>query len=204
MIPLRFFPIVLLLLAAPVAAEPPPSTPETADRSLATELLAHLDGLPDGSRAEGQALAAELAADWRREAGSGAEAESVLAILRSDLGPRLAGRSPTERLEVLRGEVYDRRVRALNVRSFALGRAVVDGTIGKAEAKAAGEALLSELASLMPVVRSVKDEEKRRVLDRELQEVSLEAIHAVAGGAMSGRLQRYAQDERPDGTPPVH
>lgn len=199
----------LLFAAALAAVVASPSQPTLAEpaapadevptaESLTGELAAHLDGLPNGLQDKAHVLARELAADWRREAGSSDEAASVLSILREDLAKDLKGRSPKERLDVLRGEVYERRAGALGVRSFKLGRAVVDGTIEEDKAHVRAKALQSELSALRPLVETIEDRDIARPIERELQAVKLEILHALAGGAMSGRLSRYAKDEDKD------
>jgi hypothetical protein len=130
-------------------------------------------------------------AGWRREAGQDKDAEAIVALLRHELSGKLAvarGGAAGAELEVVRAEVYDRRARALSRRSFALGKAVVDGAITDAEARSTGEQILQEVAALRTQVRALRDPDRVRVLSRDLEEVSLEASFAIGRGPTSRRL----------------
>jgi hypothetical protein len=152
-------------------------------------------------RDEAAALAAELAADWLREAAGDKDADAILALLRDELAAKLAGRSSGDQLEIVRAQVYDRRARALGRRSLALGKAVIDGAVTDAEARARGEQILHELAPLAARVRALRDPEVVRVLARDLEEVGLEATYAIERGAMSRRLSDYQAEKGAPGTP---
>lgn len=168
------------------------------------EIESLLGPVAPANRAELHALSSELAADWTREADHDKDADAIVAILRRELAAKLAaarGSAADAELEVMRAEVYDRRARALSRRSFALGKAVIDGTITDAAARGTGEQVLHEVAALMPQVRALRDRERVRVLSGDLQEVSLEATFAIERGATSRRLSDY-QSSRP-GAPDV-
>lgn len=168
--------------AASTAAPPAPA--------LVADIEAMVAEPAAGERGELHSLAAELATDWTREAGTDRDAADVLALLRRELADRLAAARGAE-LDALRAEVCDRRARELSRRSLTLGQAVIDGAIDDDAARAAGRQILREVAALMPQVRALRDAERARVLSGDLQEVSLEASFAVDRGAMSRRLSDY-------------
>ena len=118
----------------------------------------------------------------------------MLALLRTELAAKLTavrGRAPDAMLEVLRAEIYDRRARSLSRRSFALGKAVIDGAITDSVARSDAEQILREVAALQSQVRALHEPERVRVLSGDLQEVSLEASFAIARGPTSRRLDDY-------------
>jgi hypothetical protein len=169
-------------------------TAPAAAPSLVVEIEALVSGHEAAAPPELHALAVELAADWTREAGHDRDAAEVLALLRRELAAKLMavhGSASGAEIDVMRGEVYDRRTRALSRRSFTLGKGVIDGTIAEATARTAGHQILGEVAALMPQIRALRDPERVRVLSGDLQEVSLEATFAVDRGAMSRRLSDY-------------
>jgi hypothetical protein len=166
----------------------------SADDSLAAEIAAMAAPVVPPQQTELHQLADELAADWQREAGHDKDAADILALLRSELATKLTAarpHAPDATLEVLRAEVYDRRGRELSRRSFALGKAVIDGTIDDAAAHSDGEQIQREVAALARQVRALRDPERAHVLSVALQEVSLEASFAIARGPTSRRLDDY-------------
>lgn len=141
-----------------------------------------------------QQLARALAADWRREAGDDHDlAPDVLAILREDLDEALDGRDAEGRLLVLECEVLERQLRGLSRDSLALGKQVIDGEIDDSKAKAQGERLLKAAEALSPQIRAIPDEALRAPLQRDLNDLTMEALYAVERKAMSRRLSDYAQ-----------
>jgi hypothetical protein len=179
----------------------PPATPD----ALAGEIEAMATGVGAAQRGELRSLASELAADWRREAGRDKDAEAIVAVLRTELSGKLAaarGGAADAELEVLRAEVCDRRARALSRRSLALGKAVVDGAIAAAEARSAGEQIRRDVTALTPQIRALHDPDRVRVLSRDLEEVSLEASFAIAGGGPTTRRLSDYQARKP-GAPHV-
>ncbi|MGM0578881.1 MAG: hypothetical protein ACQEXJ_24375 [Myxococcota bacterium] len=154
-----------------------------------------LEGVDGRALEQGRADARELAADWHREAGADDDRDEVLEVLREDLGEAASGRDRDGRLRLLRTEVLDRRIRALGRETLRLGKAVVDGEIGGEAAREQGEALLERVRAIEEELDEALDE-RREALERDLREASLEALHAAAGGAMSRRLSRYAQERR--------
>lgn len=150
---------------------------------------------------EARAELAELAADWLREIGEDADAPAVLALLRKELLERIAGRSPAERRDILRWQSLQRRVRRLSVQSYALGQQVVDGTIPPEQARAEGERIIAAIDGLAPRWQGVVDAQAKATLQRDIQEVRMEALYAVERKAMSVRLGRYAAGR--DGGPKI-
>ncbi|HEX7838893.1 MAG TPA: hypothetical protein VF469_15555 [Kofleriaceae bacterium] len=160
---------------------------------LAGEVEKLVRAAPD-RRLERRMLVVELVADWRREAGNDKDSADVIALLRKELSDKLAdarAQGLEAGLEILRAEVYDRRARALSRRSFALGKAVIDGAIAEADARARGQQILDEVKTLQAQIRALKDPDRVRVLTNDLQEVSLEATFAITRGATSRRLSDY-------------
>jgi hypothetical protein len=175
------------------------TTPAAAP-SLVEEIEALVSGHEATAWPEVHSLAVELAADWTREAGHDHDAADVLALLRRELAAKLLavrGSASGAEIDVMRGEVYDRRARALSRRSFTLGKGVIDGTIPDATARTAGHQILREVAALMPQIRALHDPARVRVLSGDLQEVSLEATFAVDRGGMSRRLSDYRSTRTP-------
>jgi len=173
---------------------------EPAGDALAGEIEAQATGVEPANRAELASLAAELAADWRREAGRDKDTDAIVALLRRELSDKLAaarGGPAGAELEVVRAEVCDRRARALSRRSLALGKAVVDGAIAAAEARGAGEQLRRDVAALMPRIRALRDPDRVRALSRDLQEVSIEASFAITGGGPTSRRLGDYQAQKP-------
>lgn len=174
--------------AAPVSA--PAGEPGDP---MAGEVEKMVRAAPD-QRRERRTLVVELVADWRREAGDDKDSADVIALLRGELSDKLAAaraQGPDTGLEILRAEVYDRRARALSRRSFALGKAVIDGAIADADARTRGQQILDEVKALQVQIRALKNPDRVRVLTNDLQEVSLEATFAIARGATSRRLGDY-------------
>jgi hypothetical protein len=155
-----------------------------------------LDGLEGAPREKGMALLRELMQDWLREAGDDKDTPVVCRILREDYVQLVEGLPPEARLHVLQGQVLDRRVRALSVRSWSLGTQAVDGTIDAARCRAQGVTLLEEADAILPSLRDLPDRELGARLERDLEEVRLEALYAIERKAMSHRLQRYLLDKQ--------
>lgn len=164
---------------------------------------ATLDGRAADEAPAARAELVELVRDWRREAGSDADAPAVIAMLRRELLEKLDGKPPAARRDVLRVESLERRVRALSVKSYALGQQVLDGKIPDEPARVEGQALMDAADALAPRLAAVVDEAAREVLRRDLNDVRLEALYAVDRKIMSLRLNRYAGDRRgaPNVTP---
>lgn len=160
-----------------------------------------LGGLPEAQVAEARVELSELAADWLREAGNDSDTAAVLALLRQEFHEKVAGKSPAARRDIVRWLSVGRRVRRLSVQSYALGKKVVDGTILDERARAEGEALIAATDALAGRWKSIVDPQAKENLQREIQEVRMEALYAVEKKAMSLRLGRYAGDR--DGAPKV-
>lgn len=154
-----------------------------------------LAGLSASDAARGHDLARALVADWEREADGKPEAKAILEILRSDFDAAAAGRTPEGRLELLQATLIERQINRLSVESFALGKAVIDGTVELDEAKRQGETLLASIEALNPEVRSLTDADTQRRLRRDLGEAMMDALYAVERKAMSMRLNNYASPD---------
>ena len=161
---------------------------------LSKTVLAELNS---EERAEAAPLVKELAADWAREANSASEPQSVLAIQRADLDESMRDKHGSDRLTVLRVETLQRAINRLSVRSFALGTALVDKRTTPEAARPQGQALMAETDALLPRLHAIGDVDAAKRLQRDLNEVRMEALFAVEGKAMSLRLNRYQEDHRP-------
>jgi hypothetical protein len=148
---------------------------------LAPEWLAGLEG---AELAEGRELLAEVVADWAREAGSTPDPAAVLAIQRADLRPPADAEG---RLRALRARVLTRRVDRLSAETFALGRAILDGSATDPGARERGRELLDEAERLGDALRDAPGLEGAR---RELSDALLDALYSVERKAMSPRLAR--------------
>ncbi len=145
-------------------------------------------------------LTLELAGHWLEQANEGQSPEeqrAVLKLLRGDLAAAMKGREAESQGEVLRREVFDRRARKLGRASFALAKAVVDGTSPAEQARPQGQELLARAKTLQDDVLDLRDQDTDAVrsIRRELENVMLEAAYAMDQGPMSLRLSRYAADK---------
>ena len=165
-----------------------------SDQTILVEELSRewLAGLSEADARDARPLVGALVADWAREAA--ADPVGIGATQRQELKEAGQGKSPSERLDLLRSEVTKRRVNRLSVQSYALGSQLVDGTIDPAAARAQGEPLLQAVDALTSEVKAIQDDGARRRLQRDLNEVRMEALYAVEHKAMSLRLNRYQQD----------
>ncbi|HZS39229.1 MAG TPA: hypothetical protein VFF06_20500 [Polyangia bacterium] len=158
---------------------------------LERSLLAGLDGK---QRDDGARLATELAADWAREANSDPDPPAVLEVQRADLDAAVSGKTPQQRLDVLRAQVVERKINRASVATWALGTGVVDGKIAGDAARAEGQKLLAQIDALTADVKTLADADTSKRLMRDLNEARMEALYAVERKAMSLRLNRYQQD----------
>ncbi len=112
---------------------------------LATEWL---DGLDGAELEEGRRLLGEVVDDWAREADSTPDPGAVLAIQRDELAARGRGQDAAGRLHVLRSRVVERRVDRLSAATYALGKAILDGSADDEAARTQGKAYLHEAEEL--------------------------------------------------------
>jgi hypothetical protein len=161
---------------------------------LEPEWLAGLDG---DARQEGETLLNEIVDDWAREADATPDPEAVLAIQRQDL-EALAGGG--DRLGALRVRVLTRRAEHLGAETFALGRAILDGSADDGDARVQGRALLDRAEALGAEIGTAADP-RLDTARRELSDATMEALYAVERKAMSARLSREA-DPGPPGLRP--
>lgn len=182
----------------PEPAREPPVTGQAStgplDRAaVAADVSARwLAGLVGRERAEGAALVDELVASWADEADTDADPRAVNAIQRQDLDAAGVGAPPAERLRTLRIVVLARLVTRLRVRTYALGRAIIDGEVARADAPARGRPLLAEAEQLAARLQAAGDAAQQASIRQGLEDALLEALFAIEGKAMSGRLSRYA------------
>ena len=151
---------------------------------LAPEWLAGLDG---AELEEGRTLLAEIVDDWAREADSTPDPGAVLTIQREELQTAGAGRDAAGRLAALRARALTRRVEHLSAETFALGRAILDGSATDPDARDHGRRLLDEAERLGAALRDAPELQSAR---RELSDAVMEALYAVERQAMSPRLAR--------------
>jgi hypothetical protein len=150
-------------------------------------------------QAESEALLADLVAHWAREADSDADPGAVNAIQRGELEDAVRDRPPDARAAILRMLVLDRLISDLHARTYALGRAILDGETASAAAREDGLALLRETEALGARLRALDDPDASARLMPSLNDALMEALFAVEGKAMSPRLSRYDRDRRPAG-----
>jgi hypothetical protein len=153
-----------------------------------------VSGLSGADAREAQQLLGALVADWSREADTAPV--DVRTIQRQELAEAGRGKSPREKLDLLRSEVTKRRINRLSGQSYALGSQIVDGKIDLAAARTQGKALLEAVDALNSDVKAIQDAGVQRRLQRDLNEVRMEALYAVEHKAMSLRLNRYQQDRK--------
>ena len=159
-----------------------------------TELKREMLDAVGRGRPDAGELVDELVDDWQREAGDGADAPAILALLRREFLDQAAARDEARRHDLLLEHMLDRRIRRASVRSWELGRRVVDGTIAADQARDQGEALMNVAKDIAPRIRELADAEVVARLQRDLQEVTLEALYAIERKAMSRRLDDYRRD----------
>jgi hypothetical protein len=168
-------------------------SPQGVVEALAPEWLAGLDG---AALEEGRELLAEVVEDWVREADSTPDPHAVLTIQRQELETAGAGRDAAGRLAALRARVLTRRVERLSAATFALGRAIIDGSATDPDAREYGRRLLDEAERLGT---ALNDAPELRPARRMLSDAVMEALYAVERQAMSPRLARAT--DAPGGPP---
>jgi len=142
-----------------------------------------LDGLAGEELEEGRKLVAEVVDQWAEEADSTPDPDAVLKIQRVGLAARGKG------LDVLRMRVVERRVDRLNADAFALGKAVLGGSVGDDEARSRGRECLDRAEALsadLDRLGVAADAPSRRAL----HEATMDALYAVERKGMSARLSR--------------
>lgn len=147
---------------------------------------------PDAVRTA--ALLDELVTEWDCEAGSDGDAPAVLDRLRRDFEVALAGKLGVSRLDAVLAEVLDRRIRRLGAQTFELGKRLIDGAVARDDARIRALAMMTDIEAVAADVRALTDVPARTRLGRDLQEVSMEALFAIEGQAMSLRLSHHASD----------
>ena len=165
------------------------SNQNTTVEELSREWLA---GLPEAEAQEGRRLVGALVADWTREAAS--DPMAIGAVQKQEWEKTGQGKSPSERINLLRAEVAKRLINRLSVQSYALGSQLIDGTIDPAAARTQGESLLKAVDEISSEIKAIDDAGAQRRLQRDLNEVRMEALYAIEHKAMSLRLNRYQQD----------
>jgi len=169
--------------------------------ALRTELATSwLAGLEATEHARGTTAVAELVSDWAREANATtSRPEAVANILRDDARRALAQTPLARRVITLERMLLMRRADYLAGRTYALGVALVDGTITPDVGRVRGRELLADEA-LGARVKDVERTPETEPLHRTLGDAVMEALFAVEGKAMSARLARYqaAHSGRPD------
>jgi hypothetical protein len=153
---------------------------------LTPEWLAGLDGAQFD---EGQRLLGEVVDDWALEADSTPDPGAVLAIQRKELAARGTGQDADGRLHVLRSRVVERKVDRLSAATYALGKAILDGSANDDEARAQGKAYLADAEEIAAELDSLGVASGAPVR-RELGDAVMDALYAVERKAMSIRLAR--------------
>ena len=154
-----------------------------------------LSGLAEKDAAAARVELSELAADWLREAGKDSDAPAILDLLRKEFREQLDGKPAAVRRDLVRSISLERQVRRLSVQSYALGQKVVDKQVAADESRRQGEALMTAVDALADRWKAVADPSAKANLQRQIDEVRMEALYAVEKKAMSARLSRYAADK---------
>lgn len=149
-----------------------------------------LAGMPADEATGAGAALDQIVADWAREADGTPDPQAVLRFQQEDLAALLASVPAHQRLAALRARVLGRRLDRAGSASYALGQAVVDGSIVPEEAQRQGQALLEEIEHVAREAKALP-EALAGPLRQELSEASMEARYAIDGQAMSPRLDRY-------------
>lgn len=157
---------------------------------LSPEWLAGLEG---AELDEGRRLLAEIVDDWAREADPTPDPAAVHRFQRQDLEALGRGRDAAGRLDVLRTRALGRRVDRLSVGTYALGRAILNGSVRHNDARSQGEALLREAEAIAAELRRLPPSLETEPIRRDLGEAVMEALFAVERKAMSARLAREAE-----------
>lgn len=165
---------------------------------LSPEWLAGLDG---AELEEGRRLLAEIVDDWAREADSTSDPAAVHRFQREDFAALGRGRDAAGRLEALRLRALGRRVDRLNVGTFALGKAILAGSIDHDDAKSLGETFLREAEAVAAQLKRLDRSPAVEAIKRDLGEAVMEALFAVERKATSPRLARE-DGGAPQGGPP--
>jgi hypothetical protein len=164
---------------------------------LSPEWLAGLDG---AELEEGRRLLAEIAADWAREADPTPDPAAVHRFQREDLETLGRGRDAEGRLDVLRARSLGRRVDRLSVGTYALGRAILEGSVDDEDARGQGVAFLREGEAIAAELKRFPRSPETEPIHRDLGEAVMEALFAVERKATSARLARDA--DKAQGGPP--
>lgn len=159
-----------------------------------TDELSKTAALEDADARAARGELAEMAADWLREAGSDKDAGEILDELRREFSEQLAGKTAQQRRDVVRAVSLERRVRRLSAQSYALGQKIIEKKVADDEARREGEALMSAIDALAPRWQAIADGDAKANLQRQIDDVRMEALYAVERKAMSARLSRYAAD----------
>jgi hypothetical protein len=167
---------------------------------LSPEWLAGLEG-PELE--EGHQLLFEIVDDWAREADSTSDPEAVHRFQREDLEALGAGRDAAGRLDALRLRACGRRVDRLSVGTFALGKAILSGSIDDEEARRQGDEFLREAEALAAELKRLDRSPTVEAIQRDLGEAVMEALFAVERKATSARLAREAEGASEGGPPRV-
>ena len=131
-----------------------------------------------------------LVADWAREADGTPNPAAVQRFQREDLDVRLAGRDGASRLDAFRAHVLARKVDRLGARTFALGRAILDGSVSDDAGRSQGEALRRYADGLAAELGELPADPALEPTRRALSEAAMEALFAIERRAMSARLAR--------------
>jgi hypothetical protein len=154
---------------------------------LSPEWLAGLEG---AELEEGRRLLGEIVHDWAREADPTPDPAAVHRFQREDLEALGRGRDAAGRLDVLRTGALGRRVDRLSVSTYALGRAILNGSVQDGNARGQGEALLREAEAIAAELNRLPRAPETDPIRRDLGEAVMEALFAVEREAMSARLAR--------------
>jgi hypothetical protein len=146
-------------------------------------------GLDGAELEEARRLLTAVVDDWAAEADPTPDPAAVLQFQQADLAKTLSV-EPGERLATLRTRVLGRAVDRLSTRTYALGEAVLAGSVSDDEAREQGSALLHEAEALGPSVAALPASPTADAARRDLGDAVMEALYAVERKAMSARLAR--------------
>jgi hypothetical protein len=156
---------------------------------LAEVSPAWTEGLDGAELDEARRLLDAVVDDWAVEADPTPDPAAVLRFQQADLAATLSA-EPAERLAALRTRVVGRAVDRLSTRTYALGEAILAGSVGDDEAREQGSVLLHEAEALGPSVAALSASPTADAARRDLSDAVMEALYAVERKAMSARLAR--------------
>jgi len=154
-----------------------------------------LKGLSAEQSATAKTYIRSIVEDWLRQAdeSSSLDRDDLVEIGLSDLHSALDSKNGEVRLATLQALALKPTVQKLSGQAFDLAKQIADGNVKRRTVARQAEQLQSQIQRLVQEVRSLKDEENKRLLTRDLNDADLEVRYVLEEeeGAISIRLNRY-------------